>query len=99
MPSFISRVVFSEPAGRPNSLIQFTAALVFLGIYVYAWSSGNADSSGWILVMMLGSILSAIAESLPKNQRRAAGLLRATAVTVLVCLLATTVFAPESIVG
>src|SRR6056297_2004624 len=99
MPSFINQIIFSEPAGRPNSLIQFTASLVFLGIYIYAWTGGNGDSSSWILVMMFGSALSGIAESLPKDQQRSAGILRATAVTVLLCLLAATVFAPEFIVG
>ena len=49
--------------------------------------------------MMFGSALSGIAESLPKDQHRAAGILRATAVTVLFGLLAATVFAPEFIVG
>jgi hypothetical protein len=99
MPSFIEQIIFSEPAGRPNSLVQFTASLVFLGIYVYAWIVGNGDSVSWVLVMMIGSALSGIAESLPKNQRRAAGILRATAVTVLLCLLGVTVYAPEFVVG
>jgi hypothetical protein len=99
MPSFINQIIFTESSGQPNSLVQFTAALVFLGIYIYAWSGGNGDSSSWILVMMFGSALSGIAESLPKDQHRAAGILRATAVTVLFGLLAATVFAPEFIVG
>ena len=99
MPSFINQIIFSEPSGRPNSLVQFTASLVFLGIYIYAWAGGNGDSSSWILVMMFGSALSGIAESLPKDQQRAAGILRAIAVTVLLCLLAATVFTPEFIVG
>ena len=99
MPSFINQIVFSEPAGRPNSVLQFTASLVFLGMYLYAWNGGNGDSSSWLLVMMVGSALSAIAESLPKDQQLTAGILRATAVTVLLCLLAATVFAPEFVVG
>ncbi|MFC7251810.1 hypothetical protein ACFQJ5_19460 [Halomicroarcula sp. GCM10025324] len=99
MPSFIKQIIFSEPSGRPNSLVQFTASFVFLGIYLYYWAGGHGNSVSWILVMMIGSALSGIAESLPKDQQRAAGILRGTAVTVFLCLLAATVFAPEFIVG
>ena len=99
MPSFNNQIVFSDPAGRANSVIQFTAPLVFFGMYLYAWNGGNGDSSSWLLVMMVGSALSAIAESLSKEHQLTAGILRTIAVTVLLCLLATTLSAAEFVVG
>jgi hypothetical protein len=49
--------------------------------------------------MAVGTGLSGIAESLPNDRRRTAGILRVTAILVLIGVLATTVFVPEFIVG
>ena len=97
MPSTIETVLFGEPAGRPNSLVQFTAAAVFLAIYAYAAARGAAASGEWLLVMALAATLSGVAESLPKDRRRAAGGLRLTAILALVCLLA--VVTPDLVTG
>ena len=80
-------------------MVQFTVSLTFWEIYLYAWSVSNSEMSSWILVMMFGSTLSAIDEALPKHQQYTAGILRATAVSVSLCLLATTVFTPEVVAG
>ncbi|MFD1600542.1 hypothetical protein ACFSBX_16500 [Halobellus rarus] len=100
MVPYISDVLFNEPQGRPNSLIQFGASLSFLCIFVYFWSVGEAGAVvPWVLFFIVGTALSGIAESLPKNRRRAAGLLRLTAILVLICFLAIMVLAPEYIIG
>ncbi|WP_324662380.1 hypothetical protein [Haloarcula sediminis] len=97
MPSIIEKLVLREPAGRPNSWIQFVASLAFLGIY--AWSAGGDSSGSWLLVMAVASALSGVAESLPKDRHLLAGVFRLTAISALLCLLAAIVFVPEFIVG
>ena len=99
MTSYVSDVLFNEPQGRPNSLVQFGASLVFLCIFLYGWSVGEAGGVPWVLFFVVGTALSGIAESLPKTRRRAAGLLRLTAILVLVCLLVIIFLAPEYIIG
>jgi hypothetical protein len=99
MPSVLSDLVFSEPSGRPNALVQFAGAIAFLGLYGYSWAAGNADPSDWLLVMALGAVLAGVAESLPKDRHLAAGVLRLTAISVLLCLLVAIVLVPEFVVG
>jgi hypothetical protein len=99
MPAKINEVVFSEPSGRPNTLIQFAGALAFSGLYAYSWIAGNSGSSSWLLLMVVGSASAGIAESLPKDRRRTAGAFRLAAIFVLLCLLAATIFAPEFVIG
>ena len=98
MVPYVSDVLFNEPQGRPSSLVQFGASFSFLCIFVYAWSVGDAGEVPWVLFFVVGTALSGIAESLPKTRRRAAGLLRLTAILVLVCLLAIMFLAPEYII-
>jgi len=99
MPSSINEVVFSKPSGRPTALVQFAGSLIFLGLYVYSWIEGNADSSNWLLIMVVGSTLAGIAESLPENRRQTAGALRLAAILVLLYLIAAVIFTPEAIIG
>lgn len=99
MVPYISDVLFNEPQGRPNSLVQFGASLSFLCIFVYGSSVGSAGEFLWILFLMVGTALSGIAESLRKTRRRAAGLLRLTSILVLLCFLAIMFLAPEYIIG
>lgn len=98
MPSRVSDVLFSEPAGRRHALVMFSGALALLVIYVYYGVLGESTSTS-TLFLMVGAALSGVAESLPKDRRRTAGMLRATAILVLVCLLAAVAFAPEFVVG
>jgi hypothetical protein len=76
-----------------------TGSLFFLGLYVYASVLGDSSSSSWLVVMAAGTGLSGIAESLPTDRRRTAGVFRVTGILVLLGLLVTTVFVPEFIVG
>ncbi|MFC5278170.1 hypothetical protein ACFPM1_05255 [Halorubrum rubrum] len=99
MPSVLSDLVFSEPSGRTNALVQFAGALAFLGLYGYSRIAGDADPSDWLLVMALGAVLAGTAESLPNDRKRTAGVLRLAAVLVLLCLLVAIVLAPEFVVG
>jgi len=99
MPSRVSDVVFSEPSGRPHALVMFSGALVFSGLYAYYGIFGDARSVSWLAFLIAGFVLSGVAESLPEDRRLATGAMRLTAVLVLMCLLAATVFAPELVVG
>jgi hypothetical protein len=100
MVPYIGDVLFNEPQGRPNSLIQLGASFSFSCVFAYAWSVGEPGAVvPWVVFFIVGTALSGIAESLPKPRRRAAGLLRLTAVIVLGCFLAVMFLAPEYIVG
>jgi hypothetical protein len=99
MVPYISDVLFNEPQGRPNSLVQFGASLTFLCIFVYAWSVGDAGEVLWVLFLIVGTGLSGIAESLPENRRQAAGVLRFAGILVLLLLLLSGFLRPEFLVG
>jgi hypothetical protein len=98
MPSIISEVVFSEPSGRPTSLVQFAGSLAFVALYVYTGVL-NDVASEWLLVMATGTGLSGVAEALPKGRRRLAGLVRTAAMLVFAGLIVTIALSPEFIVG
>jgi len=98
MPSTLEAIAFREPSGRRHALVMFASALAFVGLYVYAGRVGDASSSSWLLVVAAGNALSAVAESLPKRRRRAAGALRVTAILVLAGLLVAMAVAPELVV-
>lgn len=99
MVPYISEVLFNEPQGRPFGLVQFGASLLFLCMFVYAWSVGDAGELRWVLFFVVGTALSGTAESLPKTRRRAAAVLRLTAISVLVSFLVIVAFAPELLIG
>mgnify|MGYP000563184570 CR=1 FL=1 len=88
MAPYISEMLFNEPQGRPLALLQFGVSLTFLCMFVYTWSVGDAGDSRWLLFLVVGTALSGIAESLPKNRRQAAGVLRFAGILVLVILVA-----------
>jgi hypothetical protein len=99
MVPYISDVLFNEPQGRPNSLVQFGASLTFLCIFVYAWSVGDVGEVLWILFLIIGTALSGIAESLPENRRQAAGVLRFAGILVLLILLLSGFLRLEFLIG
>lgn len=88
MVPYISEMLFNEPQGRPLALFQFGVSLTFLCMFVYASSVGDAGDARWLLFLVVGTALSGIAESLPKNRRQAAGVLRFAGILVLVILIA-----------
>jgi hypothetical protein len=94
MSSAIYDVVFSEPAGRPNTLVHFAGALLLSSGYIYAWSIGEASAVSWLLMMMGASTVAGLAESLPTSCRQGAGILRLVAIPVWLCLIAAGIFVP-----
>jgi predicted PurR-regulated permease PerM len=76
---------------------MFAGALAFVGLYLTAWFLGESVPR-FALFLLVGSALSGIAEALPKDRHRTAGVLRVLAIFVLVCLLALIIFAPEFII-
>ncbi len=79
----VSETLFNEPQGRPIALFQFGLSLSFLCMFAYTASIGVAGDTRWVLFLGVGTALSGIAESLPKNRRQTAGLLRFAAILVL----------------
>lgn len=82
--SDITKFLFSEPSGRPHALIQFCFAFSMLSLYIFFYVIvENSASGGWLLSLIVGYVLSGIAESLPKERRRIAGVLRIAALLIL----------------
>ena len=99
MPSLIDRTVFSGPSGRPLGLVYLCGALLLAGAYGYYVVVGDGTPTSSLLFESAGMAVFGIAESLPKARRRTAGLLRLTAISVLVALLGILAFAPELLTG
>ena len=97
MPSIIDQTLFSEPSGRPLGLVFLGGALLLAGQQGYYVIVEGATPFSAVLFIIVGMALSGIAESLPKPRRREAGVLRFTAITVLVSLLVIGFFAPDLI--
>lgn len=94
MPSRIGELLFGAPSGRLTALVMFSGSLVFLSTYVYFGVLGESASI-YEVFLSVGFALSGIAESLPKDRRRAAGVLRIAAVLVVASLIAIIAVAPE----
>jgi hypothetical protein len=98
MVPYVSEVLFNEPQGRRIALFQLGLSLTFLCMFVYTWSVGDAGETQWLLFLIVGTALSGIAESLPETQVQAVGVLRFTAVLVLLCVVAAPFLGFESII-
>ena len=98
MPSIIDETVFSEPSGRPLALVFLCGALVLSGQQGYYVVVEGATPLSAVLFLIAGMALSGIAESLPESRRQAAGVLRLTALFVLVSMLVILVAVPELII-
>ena len=96
MPSIIDETVFGEPS-RGLAVVYLCGALLLAGQQGYYVIVEGATPSSAGLLLSAGMALSGIAESLPKPRRREAGVLRLTAITVLVSLLVILFFAPDLI--
>jgi hypothetical protein len=95
MPSRVTAGLFSGPAGRRHAIVMFAAALAFAVIYVYAVRAAGSARAEWLLIMIAGTALSGVAESLPEDRRFVAGVLRIVAIVALASLIVTLVVAPE----
>ena len=98
MPSTIREIVFAEPSGRPETIVLFGGALLFLGGYVLA-GVVNGFTVRYELFLGAGFALSGLAESLPTDYRRLAGAFRAIAILVLASVVVAIFLAPGVIVG
>jgi hypothetical protein len=99
MIPFIREVLLNEPQGRPNSLVQLGSSLCLSCLFVYYWTVGSAGEVLFVLFLVVGSALSGIAESLPENRRRVAGVLRLIALLVLVSSIVFLIITPELIIN
>jgi len=93
MPSIIDETVFGEPS-RGLALVYLCGALLLAGQQGYYVIVEEATPFYAGLLLIAGMALSGIAESLPKPRRRAAGVLRLTALVVLVSMLVILLLTP-----
>jgi hypothetical protein len=93
MPSIMDKTVFGEPP-RGLALVNLCGALLLAGQQGYYVIVEGAIPLYAVLFLITGMALSGIAESLPKPQRQAAGVLRLTALAVLVSMLVIMIVTP-----
>ena len=98
MPSLIDKTVFGEPS-RSLALVYLCGALLLAGQQGYYIIVKGATPFYAVLFIIAGMALSGIAESLPKPRRRAAGVLRLTALVVLVSMLVIIIITPELLIN
>jgi hypothetical protein len=94
MPSLLDDTLFSEPSGNRIALIHFGSAVVFTLILVRSWLRDPPLTNYWLLFMIVGTALAGVAEALPIERTRAAGVLRLAGIGTLVCMLGILVFSP-----
>lgn len=86
----------SEPSGRPAAAVMFSGAFLFVGMYVYFGVFGDSSTTHEFFLSE-SFALSGTAESLPKDRRRTAGVLRVTSILIPLSMIAIIVVAPEII--
>ena len=94
MPSIIDKTLFGE-SSRRLALVNLCGALLLAGQQGYYVVVEGATPFYAILFLIAGMALSGIAESLPDPRRRAAGVLRLTALVVLGSMLVIMLITPE----
>jgi hypothetical protein len=98
MPSVIDETLFGE-SSRRLALVNLCGALLLAGQQGYYIVVEGATPFYAILILIAGMALSGIAESLPEPRRRAAGVLRVTALVVLVSMLVIMFITPELLIN
>ncbi|KTG08093.1 hypothetical protein AUR64_00505 [Haloprofundus marisrubri] len=98
LSSLLDSALFSEPSGGLNASVQFVAALLFTGMYVY-FDVLLGSPSSHLLFLATAAGLSGLAESLPKERRRTAGVLRIAGISVALALIVLVWVAPEFVIG
>ncbi|WP_049888261.1 MULTISPECIES: hypothetical protein [unclassified Natrinema] len=98
MPSIIDKTVFGDPS-RGLALVYLCGALLLAGQQGYYVIVEGATPFYAGLFLIAGMALSGIAESLPKPRRRAAGVLRLTALVVLVSMFVIMIVTPELLIN
>ncbi|AAV48320.1 hypothetical protein BDK61_3806 [Haloarcula quadrata] len=98
MPPIIDETVFGEPS-RGLAVVYLCGALLLAGQQVYYVIVEGATPFYAGLFLSTGMALSGIAESLPNPRRRAAGVLRVTALVVLVSMLVILFVTPDLLIN
>ncbi|PSP56818.1 hypothetical protein BRC72_10345 [Halobacteriales archaeon QH_7_66_36] len=93
----LRRMLFREPDGRRKGLL-FS---LFSFICILGWVCFSIVLNGPHIVLFLGVsfAFSGLAESLPANRQRSAGVLRILGLGVLVVFVLLLILVPESILG
>jgi hypothetical protein len=84
--------IFRSSGRRKVSLVYFTGAALFLGMYFFT------DDSVFTLTMFTGMLLTGLSEVLPENRNMLAGVLRIAAIIVYLSILALSFLRPETII-
>jgi peptidoglycan/LPS O-acetylase OafA/YrhL len=95
MPSLLEDTLFSEPSGNGIALVHFGSAVVFTLILVWSWLRDPPLTNYWLVFMIVGIALAGVAEALPSERTRAAGVFRLAGIGTLVCLLGILVISPD----
>ncbi|AFO57560.1 hypothetical protein NJ7G_2324 [Natrinema sp. J7-2] len=90
--------MFGDPS-RGLALVYLCGALLLAGQQGYYVIVEGATPFYAGLFLIAGMALSGIAESLPKPRRRAAGVLRLTALVVLVSMFVIMIVTPELLIN
>jgi len=95
----VREMLFSEPSGRGIGLVFLGCSLVELLAWAYFAVVLDASPGPTLLVLGVGFAISGVAESLPTDRRRLAGLLRVVAIGGLLGFLGLVVVSPEVVTG
>jgi hypothetical protein len=98
MPSLVDDTLFSEPSGRGVALVHFGSATVFTLILIRSWLRDSPLTNYWLVFMIVGVTLAGVAEALPSERTRTAGILRLAGIGTIVCLLGIVVFSRDVLV-
>jgi hypothetical protein len=98
MPSLVDDTLFSEPSGNGVTLVHFGSAVVYTLILAWSWRQAGPLTNYWLVFMIFGTALAGVAEALPTEHTRAAGLVRLAGIGTIGCLLGILGFSPEHLV-
>lgn len=93
----MQQVLFREPDGRRKGLLFSLFSVVSILGWVYFGIL--LDGPHIMLFLGIGFAFSGVAESLPRNRRRVAAVLRILGLGILVVLIVLLTVVPESILG
>jgi hypothetical protein len=93
----VQRMVFREPDGRRKGLVFALFSFICILGWVYFGVVLNGPHN--MLFLGIAFAFSGVAESLPPNRHRSAGVLRILALGILVAFLVLLILRPESIWG
>ncbi|WP_247010624.1 hypothetical protein [Halorientalis litorea] len=93
----LPRMMFREPDGRRKGFLFFSLSFVCLLSWVY--TAVILDGPHFFLFMGIALGFTGLAESLPPDQRRSAGVFRIVAVGILLVFLTLLASVPDLLLG